>query len=104
MKAIRGCKSQHVNDVAKSVLVCYFKFMKPGWKRRIEIDPAIMGGKPVIKGTRVPVEVIVGGLAGGMTVEEVCREYRIKAEDVRAALAYAAESLSEEHLIAVSHR
>ncbi len=46
-----------------------------------------MGGKPVIKGTRVPVEVIVGGLAGDMTVEDVCREYRIRPEDVRAALA-----------------
>lgn len=76
--------------------------MKADWKKRIEIDPEIMGGKPVIKETRVPVEVIIGGLAGGMTVEEICREYRIKTEDVRAALAYAAETLSEEHLIAVS--
>ncbi len=76
--------------------------MKADWKKRIDIRSDIMGGKPVIKGTRVPVEVIVGGLAGGMTVEEVCKDYRIKAEDVRAALAYAAETLSEEHLIAVS--
>lgn len=76
--------------------------MKAEWKKRIEINPDIMGGKPVIKGTRVPVEIIVGGLAGGMTAEEVCKEYRIKIEDVRAALAYAAETLSEEHLIAVS--
>ncbi len=76
--------------------------MKTDWKKRIDINPDIMGGKPVIKGTRVPVEVIVGGLAGGMTIGEVCKEYRIKEEDVRAALAYAAETLSEEHLIAVS--
>jgi len=76
--------------------------MRDDWKKRIQIKPEIMGGKPVIKGTRVPVEVIVGSLAGGMTIEEVCREYRIKPEDVRAALAYAAETLSEEHLIAVS--
>ena len=76
--------------------------MKADWKKRIDIRLDIMGGKPVIKGTRVPIEVIVGGLAGGMTVEEVCKEYRIKPEDVRAALAYAAETLSEEHLIAVS--
>lgn len=78
--------------------------MKTDWKKKVVIDPEIMGGKPVIKGTRVPVEVIIGGLAGGMTIEEVCNEYRIKAEDVRAALAYAAETLSEEHLIAVSNR
>lgn len=76
--------------------------MKAEWKKRIEINQDILGGKPVIKGTRLPVEVIVGGLAGGMTVDEICKEYRIKAEDVRAALAYAAETLSEEHLIAVS--
>lgn len=78
--------------------------MKANWKKRIAINPDIMGGKPVIKDTRVPVEVIVGGLAGGMTVEKICKEYRIKEEDVRAALAYAAETLSEEHLIAVSSR
>lgn len=76
--------------------------MKADWKKRVEINPDIMGGKPVIKGTRVPVEVIVGSLAGGMAIEEVCKEYRIKVEDVRAALAYAAETLSEEQLIAVS--
>lgn len=62
--------------------------MKTVWKKRIEIKPDVMGGKPVIKGTRVPIEVIVGGLAGGMSIEEVCKEYRIKVEDVRAALAY----------------
>ncbi len=77
--------------------------MTTDWKKRIEINPEIMGGKPVIKGTRVPVEVIIGGLAGGMTEDDVCREYRIKSEDVKAALAYAAETLAEEHLIAVSH-
>lgn len=76
--------------------------MKTDWKKRIDINPDIMGGKPIIKGTRVPVEVIIGGLAGGMTEEDICKEYRIKTEDVRAALAYAAETLSEEHLIAVS--
>ncbi len=57
------------------------------WKRRIDINPDIMGGKPVIKGTRVPIEIIVGGLAGGMTTADICKEYRIKEEeDVRAAL------------------
>lgn len=76
--------------------------MRNDWKNRIDINSEIMGGKPVIKGTRVPVEIIIGGLAGGMTEEEVCKEYRIKSDDVKAALAYAAESLSEEHLIAVS--
>lgn len=72
------------------------------WKQKITINPEILGGKPVIKGTRVPIEVIIGGLAGGMTEAEVCKEYRITNEDVKAALAYAAETLSGEHLIAVS--
>ena len=54
---------------------------------RIVIDPEIQHGKPVIRGTRVPVARIVGGLAGGMTEEEIMREYDITAEDIRAALA-----------------
>jgi len=76
--------------------------MKERWKNRIEINAEILAGKSVIKGTRVPIEVVIGGLAGGMTIEEVCQEYRIQVEDVRAALSYAAETLSEEHLIAIS--
>jgi uncharacterized protein (DUF433 family) len=53
---------------------------------RIVIDPQIQHGKPVIRGTRVPVARIAGGLAGGMTPTEVMREYGISEEDVRAAL------------------
>ncbi|MCI0697675.1 DUF433 domain-containing protein [candidate division KSB1 bacterium] len=55
---------------------------------RIVIDPEIQQGKPVIRGTRVPIARIVGGLAGGMTMEEVIREYEISKEDVLAALYY----------------
>jgi len=57
---------------------------------RIVIDPRIQHGKPVIRGTRVPVARIVGGLAGGMTFEEVQKEYGITPEDIRAALDFAA--------------
>jgi len=63
---------------------------------RIVIDPRIQHGKPVIRGTRVPIVRIIGGLAGGMTVEEITREYGIAAEDVRAALAYASELVEKE--------
>ncbi|MBI1821521.1 MAG: DUF433 domain-containing protein [Nitrospirae bacterium] len=70
-------------------------------KTHIVIDPKIMGGKPVIKGTRVPVQVIVGALAGGMSNEEVCKEYRITVNDIHAALAYAAEALAEEKVHAL---
>ena len=47
------------------------------WKNRIEFNSKIMEGKPVIKVTRVSVQVIIGSLAGGMGEEEVCKEYRI---------------------------
>jgi len=63
---------------------------------RIIIDPNIQHGKPVIKGTRVPVARIIGGLAGGMSEEEVIQEYEISREDIRAALSYAGELVEEE--------
>ena len=75
--------------------------MGTNWQDRITIDPEIMGGKPVIKGTRVPVQVIVGSLAGGSTVAEVCEGYHVGEGDVRAALAYAAEMLGQERLHAL---
>ncbi|GIX47888.1 MAG: hypothetical protein KatS3mg131_2099 [Candidatus Tectimicrobiota bacterium] len=48
---------------------------------RIVIDPKIRHGKPVIRGTRVPVVRMLGGLAGGMTVEDITREYGVTEED-----------------------
>jgi uncharacterized protein (DUF433 family) len=57
---------------------------------RIVIDPAIQHGKPVIRGTRVPVARILGGLAGGMTPADVCQEYDSTEDDLRAVPAYAA--------------
>jgi len=63
---------------------------------RIVIDPNIQHGKPIIKGTRVPVARILGGLAGGMTKEEIIREYEVSEEDIRAALTYAGELIEEE--------
>jgi uncharacterized protein (DUF433 family) len=53
---------------------------------RIVIDPEIRHGKPVIRDTRVPVELIVGSLAGGMEVDEVAREYGVEKEDVQTTL------------------
>ncbi len=63
---------------------------------RIVIDPEIQHGKPVIRGTRVPVTRIVGGLAGGMTKEEIMREYAVTEKDIEAALNYAAELIETE--------
>ena len=63
---------------------------------RIILDPAVSHGKPVIRGTRVPVTVVVGSLAGGMTFEEVQREYDVTADDIRAALRFVAELAEQE--------
>ena len=61
------------------------------WRDLIGKHPGILRGKPVINGTRVPVEVVAGSVAGGMSVAEVCDEYLLNPEQVHAALAYAAE-------------
>jgi uncharacterized protein (DUF433 family) len=75
----------------------------PGdWRSLIAVNPKILRGKPVIRGTRVPVRIIIGSLAAGMTVEEVCDEYSLKPEHVRAALAYAAEALADEEVYALA--
>jgi uncharacterized protein (DUF433 family) len=68
---------------------------------RIAVDETIHFGKPVIQGTRVPVETIVGKLAGGMTQEEVIEEFGVTKEDVLAALAYAAKTVAGERIRAV---
>jgi len=63
---------------------------------RITIDPDIQHGKPVIKGTKVPVVRIIGGLAGGIAKEEIIREYEVSEGDIRAALIYAGELIEVE--------
>ena len=68
---------------------------------RIVIDEKVRFGRPVIKGTRVPVDLIIGKLAGGMTYEEVMTEYDLAREDILAALDYAAKHLSDEEVRAI---
>lgn len=65
---------------------------------RIVVEPAIVHGQPVVRGTRVPVAVVVGSLAGGMTYEEVEAEYGVTRDDILACLDYAARSVSEERI------
>jgi uncharacterized protein (DUF433 family) len=56
---------------------------------RIEINPGIMGGKPVIRGTRVPVEMVLRKLGGGMTVEAIMADHpRLTRDDILAAQAF----------------
>ncbi len=64
---------------------------------RIEIDPNVMLGKPVVRGTRIPVELIIRKLSEGLTEEDLFDAYpRLQKEDIQAALAYAADSLAHE--------
>jgi len=67
--------------------------------RRIVVDPRIMAGKPVIRGTRITVDTILELLASGMSPEEIAEDYGISVEDVRAALLYAARVLGREEVL-----
>jgi len=68
--------------------------------KRIELNPEVMGGKPVIRGTRVPVEVVLRKLGAGMTIEAVIADHpRLTADDIRAAQAFAADYLADEDLV-----
>ena len=65
--------------------------------QRISIDSKVMVGKPVIRGTRISVEIILHMLAQGIPEDDILKEYpRLKLEDIRAALAYAAQVLAHE--------
>jgi len=67
---------------------------------RIEINASIMLGKPVIRGTRVPVEIILRKLSEGATEADLLDAYpRLVPDDIRAALAYAADTLAHESII-----
>ncbi len=69
---------------------------------RITVDPQIMVGKPIIKGTRITVHLIVQLLANGETEAEILEDYPdLKQEDIKAALLYASECLDREEIIPV---
>ena len=69
--------------------------------KHIAVDPQTRFGKPVIKGTRVPVDLVIGKIAGGMTIKEVAQEYELTDTQVRAALQYAAMLVRLEEFIRV---
>lgn len=67
---------------------------------RIAMNPEILGGKPIIKGTRISIEFILELLASGMSVENIIKEYsHLKKEDVLAAVAYALKAIKREEVI-----
>ncbi|MBI3516941.1 MAG: DUF433 domain-containing protein [Proteobacteria bacterium] len=67
---------------------------------RIEINPEVMGGKPVIRGTRVPVELVLRKLGAGMATDAILADHpKLTADDIRAAQAFAADYLADEELV-----
>ena len=69
------------------------------WQDRIAIDPKILVGKPVVKGTRISVELVIDLLAAGWTAEQIIDSYpNLTVEDIRACLAYAGELLHSERV------
>lgn len=73
------------------------------WKAHIERDPAVMLGKPVLKGTRITVEFVLERLAQGAKVEELVENYEgVRPEHIPAALAYAASVVRRDELIATA--
>jgi uncharacterized protein (DUF433 family) len=70
--------------------------------KHIEINPKVLLGKPVICGTRIPVELIIKLIAQGWKNEEIIKEYPVlKEEDIRAALFYAEKVLEEEEIFSL---
>lgn len=71
--------------------------MLDNWQERIAVDPKVLVGKPVIRGTRLSVEFILDLLANDWTIEQILDEYsQLEREDIIAALKYAAEMVKEE--------
>ena len=69
------------------------------WRERVTVDPLVCHGKACVKGTRIMVSVILDNLAAGLTESELLKSYpSLKIEDIKAAIAYAAE-LSRERLV-----
>ncbi|HEY7342628.1 MAG TPA: DUF433 domain-containing protein [Ktedonobacterales bacterium] len=68
----------------------------------ITVDPRVIHGRPVIAETRVPVEVVVGELAGGSSFEDIRQDYHLTDEQIRAALGYAAQMLSSTTVYAAN--
>ncbi len=71
-----------------------------GGSKRITVDPRVMGGKPVIRGTRIPVYFILELLSNGWSIDDILREYpQLTREDVLAAIEYAARVLRDEIVV-----
>ncbi len=68
----------------------------------ITVDTQVIHGKPAIRGTRIPVALVLGQLAGGASYDELEREYGLTTEQVQTALGYAAQLVASETIYAVA--
>jgi uncharacterized protein (DUF433 family) len=76
--------------------------MNMNWRERITVDPLVCHGKACIKGTRIMVSIILDNLAEGVSEEEILKSYpSLSPEDIKTAIAYAAE-LSRERFVSVT--
>jgi uncharacterized protein (DUF433 family) len=74
------------------------------WRERITIDPAILVGKPVVRGTRLAVEFVLDLIAGGWSFDEIIANYPgLTVEDIRACVAYAKDVLAGERFFPPAH-
>ncbi len=70
------------------------------WQHRVVVDPAVHHGEPCIRGTRIPVRIVVGSLADGYSADQIIAEYpQLTREDIQSSLAYAAEVLHQESMV-----
>ena len=76
----------------------------PDVENKIIVDPKIISGKPIIKGTRVPVYVVLGSLAAGMDYKKVMEEYGIKFHDILACLNYATDVVTSEEIYPLTRK
>ena len=73
--------------------------MAMNWQQRITVDPKVLVGKPIVKGTRISVEFVIDLLARGWTTGQILKEYdHLTSEDIQACLAYASEVLKAERV------
>jgi uncharacterized protein (DUF433 family) len=76
--------------------------MAVNWRERIIIDPAVHHGEPCVKGTRVPVSMIVGSIADGDTPEQIIGAWpQLSTDDIKAALKFAAEAVNNADFIPI---
>jgi uncharacterized protein (DUF433 family) len=72
------------------------------WKNRITVDPEILVGKPIVRGTRISVELLMDRLGDGWTMEQILESYpRLTRDDVLAAIRFVTEVFREEDYIAI---